>query len=269
MSDSAARQEPVLLEETTDGVRLLTLNRTARRNALSSDLVQALIAGFEAAAADDDVRVVGLTGNGDAFCAGADLKERRPAAGGTAAGPTAEDQVVRLVSGIRVDCEKPVIAGINGLAIGAGLALAMCADMRIASARARFHPGYARAGSSPDCGLSWTLPQAIGHERAMRFLLDAQMVDADSALALGLVGEVAPVECFDEVFRGYCCKIAQVAPIAARQTKRLVTRAGLLDGLEDHLREEITLAARALKSADGKEAVRAIFEKRTPVFTGR
>jgi 2-(1,2-epoxy-1,2-dihydrophenyl)acetyl-CoA isomerase len=145
----------------------------------------------------------------------------------------------------------------------------MCADMRIASSAARFHPGYARVGSSPDCGLSWTLPQAIGHERAMRFLLDPQMMDADSALRLGLVGEVAPVEEFEAAFHATCRKIAEVAPIAARQTKRLVTRAGLLEGLEAHLRDELALAARALKSEDGREAVKAVFEKRKPRFTGR
>jgi 2-(1,2-epoxy-1,2-dihydrophenyl)acetyl-CoA isomerase len=269
MVESDAIQEPVLLEETTDGVRLLTMNRAAKKNALSSDLVQALIDGFEAAANDDDVRVVGLTGAGDAFCSGADLKERRPSAEDAAARPNMADQVVRLVTGIRVDCEKPVIAGINGLAIGAGLALAMCADMRVASAKARFHPGYARAGSSPDCGLSWTLPQAIGHERAMHFLLDPQMLGADSALALGLIGAVVPDDEFEAAFRARCARIAEVAPMAAQQTKRLVTRAGLVAGLEDHLRDELSLATRALKSEDGREAVRAIFEKRKPVFTGR
>jgi 2-(1,2-epoxy-1,2-dihydrophenyl)acetyl-CoA isomerase len=269
MANPSTNPEPVLLEETNSGVRILTMNRADRKNALSSELVAALIAGFEAAAADDDVRVVGLTGAGDAFCAGADLKERRPAPGTPGAGESTEDQVVRLVSGIRVACEKPVIAGVNGIAIGAGLALAMCADMRIASGKARFHPGYARAGSSPDCGLSWTLPQAIGHEQAMRFLLDPQMQDAEAALALGLVGEVAPVAEFDETFLGYCRRIAEVAPLAARQTKRLVTRAGLLAGLEAHLRDEIALAARALESEDGREAVRAIFEKRKPEFKGR
>ncbi len=269
MADSPVSQEPVLLEETTDGVRILTFNRADKKNALSGDLVQALIAGFETAAADADVRVVGITGAGDAFCSGADLKERRPAGGASAARPSAEDQVVRLVSGIRVDCEKPVIAGINGIAIGAGLALAMCADMRIASSRARFHPGYARAGTSPDCGLSWTLPQALGHERAMRFLLDPQMMDADSAHALGLVGDVVPAEEFEEAFLAFCRRFAEVAPIAARQTKRLVTRAGLLAGLEEHLRDELALAKLALTSEDGREAVKAIFEKRKPEFTGR
>jgi 2-(1,2-epoxy-1,2-dihydrophenyl)acetyl-CoA isomerase len=269
MADATASRTPVLLEETTDGVRILTLNRADKKNALSSDLVQALIEAFESAADDDEVRVVGLTGAGDAFCAGADLKERRPAADGVGGVPSPEDQVVRLVTAIRVDCEKPVVAGIDGIAIGAGLALAMCADMRIASDRARFHPGYARAGSSPDCGLSWTLPEAIGHERAMRFLLRPRMWSAEESVGLGLVGEVAPSGSFEAAFHDTCREIAGLAPIAARQTKRLVVRAGLLAGLEGHLREEIELARRALASEDGREAVRAIFERRKPRFTGR
>ena len=272
MSESAASPEPVLREETTDGVRILTLNRPSKKNALSGALIRALIDGIEAAAADDDVRVVGLTGAGDAFCSGADLKARRPARvdqSDRPERPSTEDQVVRLVTGIRVECEKPVIAGVNGIAIGAGLALAMCADLRIASASARFHPGYARAGTSPDCGLSWTLPQAIGREPALRFLLDPKMTSAESALALGLVGEVAPADEFSEAFAATCRRFAEAAPIAVRQTKRLVNRAALLAGLEEHLREEIRLAAAALSSEDGREAVRAIFEKRKPRFKGR
>ena len=269
MTDATANPEPVLLEETSGGVRILTLNRPAKKNALSSDLVRAVVEGFAAAAADDDVRVIGLTGTGDAFCSGADLTEPRRAAGESPGRAKMADQVVRLVSGIRVDCEKPVIAGIGGIAIGAGLSLAMCADMRIASSKARFHPGYARAGSSPDCGLSWTLPQAIGHERAMRFLLDPKMMDADAALALGLVGDVVPAEQFEEAFSAYCGKIAEVAPMASRQTKRLVTRAGLLEDLEGHLRDELELAIRALTSEDGREAIKAILQKRKPEFTGR
>jgi enoyl-CoA hydratase/carnithine racemase len=269
MTDPTTNPEPVLLEETSDGVRILTLNRPAKKNALSGDLVHALVEGIEAAAADDDVRVVALTGAGDAFCSGADLGRPKPAADRARSRAITEDDVIRLMKGTRVDCEKPVIAGINGIAIGAGLSLALCADIRIASSKARFHPGYARAGASPDCGLSWTLPEAIGRERAMRFLLDPKMSAADEALALGLVGEVVPAERFDEAFIAYCRKIAEVAPLAARQTKRLVTRAGLLEDLEDHLRDELELARHALSSDDGREAVKAIFEKRKPVFTGR
>jgi 2-(1,2-epoxy-1,2-dihydrophenyl)acetyl-CoA isomerase len=103
----------------------------------------------------------------------------------------------------------------------------------------------------------------------MRFLLEPRMHGADEALALGLVGEVVPEEQFQEAFVAYCQKIAEVAPMASRQTKRLVTRAGLLADLEDHLRDELKLARRALASEDGREAVKAIFEKRKPRFTGR
>lgn len=263
--------EPVLLQETKGYVRILTLNRPAKKNALSDDLVDAIIAGFASAAADDAVRVIGLTGAGDAFCSGADLTPKRSkgSSGGSSRRSDTADQAIRMVTGIRVECEKPVVAGIGGIAIGAGLSLALCADMRIASAKARVHPGYARAGTSPDCGLSWTLPQAIGHEHAMRFLLEPKMHGADEALALGLVGEVVADEDFEDAFLAYCHKIAEVAPLASTQTKRLVTRAGLLADLEQHLRDELELARRALASADGREAVKAIFEKRKPEFTGR
>jgi 2-(1,2-epoxy-1,2-dihydrophenyl)acetyl-CoA isomerase len=257
--------EPVLLAETDGHVRLLTMNRPEKRNPLSNELVGALVEAFETAAADDDVRVVGLTGAGDAFCAGADLAAPADAS----ERETMADRVVRLVRGMRVDCEKPVVAGVGGVAIGAGLSLALCTDLRIASAGARFHPGYARVGASPDCGLTWTLPQAIGREPAMRFLLRPKMHSADEALALGVVGEVVPDEGFHDAFLACCHEIAEVAPLASRQTKRLMTRADLLDDLEAHLREELDLATRALRSDEGRAAVKAIFRKRKPEPAGR
>jgi 2-(1,2-epoxy-1,2-dihydrophenyl)acetyl-CoA isomerase len=261
--------QPVLLEETQNGVRFLRMNRPEMKNALSNDLTRALVRGFEAAASDDEVRVVALTGNGGAFCSGADLSRRKPGDPPPDSIEQTTDLVVQLVTGIRVGCEKPVIAGIDGIAIGAGLALAMCADMRMASSAARFHPGYARVGTSPDCGLSWTLPAAIGHEQAMRFFLEPAMHDADTALGLGLVGEVVDADGFDAAFVAYCEKIAEVAPLAATQTKRLVARVGAAEDLEGHLRDELLYAARGLKSEDGREAVRAMREKRKPVFSGR
>ncbi len=249
--------EPVLLEETSGHVRILTMNRPAKKNALSNDLVRAIVEAVETAAKDDEVRVVGLTGAGDAFCAGADLGVPADASEGAAMA----DRVVRLVRGMRVDCEKPIVAGVGGIAIGAGLSLALCTDIRIAGTSARFHPGYARVGTSPDCGLSWTLPQAIGRERAMRFLLEPRMHGADEALALGIVGEVVADEDLHEAFVAYCHKIAEIAPLASQQTKRLLTRADLLDDLDAHLRSELKLAARALRSEEGRAAVRKIFRK--------
>jgi 2-(1,2-epoxy-1,2-dihydrophenyl)acetyl-CoA isomerase len=261
-----AESEPVLLEETNEHVRLLLLNRPKKKNALSNALTGEIVRAIDDAMQDDAIRAIGITGVGDTFCAGADLspQKRRD----RQSGHETVDTVVNLVTGIRVRCEKPVIAGINGLAIGAGLSLAMCCDMRIASSNARFHPGYARAGTSPDCGLSWSLPQAVGHERAMRFLLEVEMIGADAALAIGMIGDVVPDDAFGQAFRAYCQRIAEVAPLAARQTKLQVTRAGLPKDLEQLVRDELRYTGRGLASDDGKEAVRAIFEKRKPVFTG-
>jgi 2-(1,2-epoxy-1,2-dihydrophenyl)acetyl-CoA isomerase len=271
MTEPSTEPTDVLLEETRRGVRILRLNRPARKNALSNELGWALVEAFERAAADDAVRVVGVTGAGDAFCSGADLADDVPHTPLSAADQTVDDLgwVGRFPLVIRLGCDKPVVAGVNGVAVGAGLALAMCADMRIASSAARFHPGYARAGTSPDGGLAWTLPQAIGHERAMRFLLEQEMIGADVALALGLVGEVVEAADFSARFVAYCEQMADVAPIAARQTKRLVGRVGLPRDLEAHLRDEMTYVHRGLSSEDGREAVRAIFEKRKPEWKGR
>ena len=269
MSDSVSSAAPVLLEETIGDVRILRLNRPAKKRALLNELSWAIVRAFEEAAADDAVRVVGMTGEGDAFCSGVDLSPGKPSAAERAEIGSVEESAVALVMCIRVHCEKPVIAGIGGIAIGAGLPLALCADIRLASSAARFHPGYSRAATSPDCGLTWTLPEAIGRERAMRFLLEQEMLDDQAALALGLVSEVTPREGFEEAFLAYCQKIAAVAPIAAQQTKRLVTSVGLPGDMEAHLGLEMEYAKRGIRSADGKEAVRAILEKRKPEFKGR
>jgi 2-(1,2-epoxy-1,2-dihydrophenyl)acetyl-CoA isomerase len=269
MTTPSAASEPILLEETRNAVRVLRMNRPKVKNALSNDLTRALIRSLERAASDAEVRVVALTGVAGAFCSGADLSPRKPGDPKPDSIEQTTDIVIQLVTGMRVTCEKPVIAGIDGIAIGAGLALAMCADIRMASSAARFHPGYARIGTSPDCGLTWTLPAAIGREQAMRFFLEPKMHDADAALALGIVGEVVDAEGFHQAFIAYCEKIAEIAPLAATHTKRLVSRTGLPDDLEAHLRDELTLAARGLKSDDGREARRAMREKRKPAFSGR
>jgi len=257
--------DPVLIKEQQDHVLLLRLNRPQKKNALSGDLTNAIVEAIEQASNDDAVRVIAITGEGDTFCAGADLS---PSSNGKESASDTIDRVVKLVTGIRVTCEKPVICGINGLAIGAGLSLAMCCDMRIASDSATFHPGYARAGTSPDCGLTWTLPQAVGHEQAMRFLLEVEFINAAKAQQIGMVGEVVAADEFTGAFETYCHKIASIAPLAARQTKLQVTRVGLPEDLEQLVRDELRFTGKGLASKDGKEAVRAIFEKRQPNFTG-
>ena len=169
-----------------------------------------------------------------------------------------------------VECEKPILAGVNGVAVGGGVSLAMNADIRIAAPSARFHPGYARIGLSPDLGLTWTLPRAIGYERAMRFLLEQRMVPAAEALELGLVSEVVERDAdLDARLVEYGTMLADVAPIAARQTKRLLLRAEQSPDLGAHLDLEIELVMQALKSEDAAEAMRGMMSREKPTFHGR
>jgi 2-(1,2-epoxy-1,2-dihydrophenyl)acetyl-CoA isomerase len=263
----------VLDIETIGHVRVLRLNRPERKNALTGELGWSIVRAVKEADADDDVRVLAWTGNGDAFCSGLDLGPGDAAAPDTGLTPQQQflDEkgwVGRLLVSLRFETDKPVVAGINGVAVGAGLSLAMAADIRIAADTARLHPGYVRAGTSPDGGLTWSLPTLLGHEAAMRFLLESRFVDANEAHARGFVGEVVPAAELGDRLLDYCDQLAQQAPIAVRQTKRLVARALLVDDPDARVREEIRYALRGLNSEDGKEAVAAIMEKRPPKFEG-
>ncbi len=262
------------LQVTDEGrLRVLRLNRPERKNALSRELLGALNRVFKDAAADDGVWAVLITGNGDAFCSGIDLADpvmgdsTAPTDGGEP--PTAPRMRKHLTELMRVQCEKPILAGVNGVAVGAGLSLAMNADVRIAGPKARFHPGYTRIGINPDLGLTWTLPRAIGYERAMRFLLELRMVPADEALAIGLVSEVvARDEDLDARLMEYGTMLASVSPIAARQTKRLMNQVEQPADLVGQLDEEIRLVTEALRSQDSAEAIRAMMAGEKPDFTG-
>jgi 2-(1,2-epoxy-1,2-dihydrophenyl)acetyl-CoA isomerase len=157
-----------VLDIQTDGhLRVLRLNRPDRKNALNGELIEAIVTAVRAAAADDDVWAIAMTGNGDAFCSGLDLSgidaERED--DGARGEPTDEERAQdHFALVMRYECEKPILVGVNGVAVGIGVSLAMSGDIRLASPSARFHPGYARVGASPDGGLTWTLPEAVGVE---------------------------------------------------------------------------------------------------------
>jgi len=264
--------DPLVLCEQRGHVRVLRLNRPEKKNALSDALGWAIVAAFEEAAADDDVWVVGLTGAGDAFCSGLDLSPSSGDASPLSPQNAALDElswVGRFPVLLRETCDKPVVGGLNGVAVGAGFSLAMATDIKIASASARLLAGYARMGTSPDGGLTWTLAQSVGYEKALRFLLEQRMVGADEALALGLVGEVVPDDDFEARFLAYCDELAKVAPLAARQSKRMLHRATLATDLAAHSGAEIAYARKGLASEDGAEARQAFFDKRAPSFRGR
>lgn len=254
-------------------VRVIRMNRPEKKNAASLELAWGVIGAIQETMADDNIWVIGLTGSGDSFCAGLDLT---PAENDERHIPLTEQSayldelgwVSRFFSTLRLECDKPIVAGINGVAVGAGVALAMAADMRIMTESARLIAGYPRVGGSPDGGLSFTLVQAIGYEQAMRFLMESRTVGAEEALRLGMVGEVTPDDRFEARFLEYLESLTKVSPITGRATKRVLREASGVD-LDKHLRWEIFNITKALSSIDGQEARRAFIEKRDPEFTGR
>jgi len=263
----------VLLVRDHGRVRTLKLNRPEKKNALSDELAWGIITTVEEAAKDDSVWVIGITGTADAFCSGLDLT---PSESGSHAPMSPLDAylddlgwVCRFPLVLRAQCDKPIVAGLNGVAVGAGLSLAMAADIRLAAESVRLIAGYPRIGGSPDGGLSWTLSQAIGYEQAMRFLLENRTVGSAEALRLGLVGEVVPDDRFEERFDEYCQTLTKLSPITARLTKRVVRRATALLDPEAHFRYELHNIRNAFRSEDGQEARQAFMDKRPPVFKGR
>ncbi len=258
-----------LLYEVRDQVAIVTLNRPDRMNTLGGSMKPDLArVFFELARADDRVRAVLLTGTGDkAFCAGADIKER---AGNQVTGTdyfVAQKATHDLFRNIE-EFEKPVIAAINGVALGGGLELALCADIRVAAATARFGLPEIKLGVIPAAGGTQRLPRLIGEARAKELILTSDLVDADTALRYGIVSRVLPQTELRPVALALAQRIAEQPPLAVRFAKRAINR-GMQTDLDSGLEYERYAAAMIIDSEDRKEGMRAFVEKREPVFTGR
>lgn len=253
-------------------VRTITLNRPEKKNALSLELAWKVIEAVDAAALDDNVWVVAITGSGDAFCAGLDLSpDTEPYSPLTPQTAMLDDigWVGQFLLAIRKRCDKPVVGGLNGVAVGAGLGLAMACDVRLIAKSARLMAGYTRIGGSPDAGLTITLPQTMGYERAMRFMMENSTATGEEAVALGMAGEVVDDAAFADRLAAYCQSLCDWSPITLRLLKRgMVSASSGLD-MESQLRLEVSNIRRAFGSEDGQEARRAFLEKRKPVFQGR
>jgi 2-(1,2-epoxy-1,2-dihydrophenyl)acetyl-CoA isomerase len=252
-------------------VRTITLNRAEKKNALSQELAWAVIGAVEAAALDDNVWVVAITGSGDAFCAGLDLSGSADFTPHTPQTAQLDDigWVGQFLLAIRKRCDKPVVGGINGVAVGAGLGLAMATDVRLVARSARLMAGYTRIGGSPDAGLTVTLPQAMGYEQAMRFMMENRTADGDEAVRLGMAGEVVDDDKFAARLAAYCQELCAWSPITLRLLKRGMVKSSETNDLEQQLRYEVANIRIAFSSQDAKEARTAFFEKRKPVFVGK
>ena len=258
-----------LLFEVRDNVAIVTLNRPDRMNTLGGSMKPDLArAFFEYARADHRVRAVLVTGAGDrAFCAGADIKER---AGNQITGAdyfVAQKATHDLFRNIE-EFEKPVIAAINGVALGGGLEIALCCDIRIASENARVGLPEIKLGVIPAAGGTQRLPRLIGEARAKELILTADLVDADTALRLGIVSRVVPQGELMASALSLAQRIAEHPPLAVRFAKRAINR-GMQTDLDSGLEYERYAAAMIIDSEDRKEGMRAFVEKRKPVFTGR
>src|SRR5829696_8303387 len=257
----------LLVETTADGVRMITLDRADKLNAVNGALAAALSSAVADAATEDAVRVVVITGSGRAFCAGLDLSE--PPALPSATRAERLDPYAWVGTWVRtiVSCEKPVVAAVNGAAAGAGFGLALACDVRLVADSARMTAGYVRRGLSPDAGVSWLLPRHVGLARAADILLTGRDVDAAEAERIGLAAQILPGANFSEGIQAYASLLASGAPVAQALTKRLLVRS-FDTPLDAALRDELVYIKQCFTTADVGEAIAAFREKRRPTFRG-
>lgn len=257
-----------LTEVIADGVAVLTLNRPDRLNAISPEMSGALLEALPRLGADPEVRVIVLTGAGRAFSAGGDMKAM---AGRT--NRTFEQRVemlrhVHRVPYLLASIPKVVIASINGVAVGAGMGLALACDFRVASRSAKFIPGFTGVALSGDYGGSWTLSRLAGSARAKEIYMLNETLDAQAALADGLVTRVVDDDQLMQATQEMARKFADGPTLTYGYMKRSLLAAETL-GFAEALDLEAMHVARTGMSEDHAEALRAFGEKRPPVFTGR
>ena len=263
-------------------VATITLNRPDKLNAWTAIMEREVRSAMEEAERDENVRAVVLTGAGRGFCAGADMSLLSTVAEkGLDAARLAQttQQTGGNSEGARADFQKkysyfptltkPVIAAVNGPAVGLGLVIALYCDLRLASDAARFGTAFAKRGLIAEYGMAWMLPRLVGHANALELLFTARMIDAAEALRMGLVNQVYPQESFPDKVQEFAADLASnVSPRSLRVIKRQVYDAmfqTLAEAFESSEREMVT----SLACDDFKEGVAHFIAKRAPVFTGR
>ena len=264
-----APASPVVLETRDRGIALLVMNRPDRLNALNNELAAGLNDAFTRLAQDESIRVVVLTGSGRAFCAGGDLGHIRQ---GRESGDVKQLEPL-LRSGMQMVLKmrtmpQPVIAAVNGAAAGAGMNIALAADIRLAAEEATFGQNFAKVGLFPDYGGTYFLPQLAGPSKAAELFYTGEMIDAQTALRLGLVSRVVPAAHLEAEVRTLAQKIAQGPTIAISAVKKTLF-GNERQALEDALEKEVQQQLKCFSSEDCTEGLRAFFEKRPPKFQGR
>ncbi|MGI8761201.1 MAG: enoyl-CoA hydratase/isomerase family protein [Jatrophihabitantaceae bacterium] len=259
----------VLLLERAGGVATLTLNRPESMNSLSVELKQALGLAVDELSRDETVRAVVLTGTGRGFCVGQDLREHVALleAGDPAPLTTVVEHYNPIITAL-ASMAKPVIAGVNGMAAGAGAGLAFACDFRIASKDAGFLLAFANVGLTLDSGVSWTLPRLIGSARATALALLAEPVTADAALDMGMVNAVVEPERVLPAAQELAGRLA-CGPTAAYAAIKASLAYAATSTLVEALAREAELQQAMGGTEDHRAATAAFVAKQKPVFTGR
>ena len=251
-----------------DQVATILLNRPERKNAFTMAMVNAWADALLAAERDPLVRVIVVTGAGGSFCSGVDLSEFK----GEQRTPLGEKELLaRNVHRVALALEevgKPVLAAVQGPAVGAGMDMALLCDLRFAGRGARFSEGYIKVGLVPGDGGCWLLPRTVGSSTALRLLWTGDFVDADEALRIGLVDEVHQDEELMDAVYAFAARLAERPPVAVQTIKRAVRQ-----GARHDLRTALDLISSHMavitSTEDSREAFAAFQERRPGVFTGR
>ena len=269
-----------ILYNVSKRVATITLNRPDKLNAWTRVMEQEVRQAMHEAAADDQVRVIVLTGAGRGFCAGADISLLNEIVQqGVGHAGVSEGGGPVAANGARPDYQgrysyfpaipKPVIGAINGPAVGLGFVIAMFCDLRFASDAARFGTAFARRGLIAEYGLAWLLPKLIGPANALDLLFSARIADAQEAFRMGIVNQVFPQETFLDAVYAYAGELATgVSPRSLRVIKRQVYE-GMFQTLAESVETATEEMKQSLSSEDFKEGVAHFLEKRAPAFTGR
>lgn len=243
-------------------ITTIRLNRPQRLNALTLTLADELHEALHSHDQDDATRVFVITGAGRGFCAGADLDKSSAGDNSAANAPTLAERIFHAL----VDIEKPIIAAINGVAVGGGCTMTLLCDIRLAAHSARFQLPFTKLGISAEIGSTYTLPKLIGKAKAMELMLTSRMVESEEALAIGLVNQRVADDQLLAAAAEMAASIAALPPLSVRMNKASLNLDG--DMAAQFQRENMALAL-LKQTADAKEAAAAFREKRAPVFTGR
>jgi len=259
--EQSMNYKTIILEK-KDYIATVTLNRPDRLNALNDQMVDELTDALSSEDRDDETRVVVITGAGRAFCSGADIREERAGDKGEAVRTFAD----RVYAAFNI--EKPIIASINGVAVGGGYTMTLSCDIRIASEEAKFQLPFTRLGICTELGSTYLLPRLIGMGKACELVLTSKMIDAKEAKEIGLVNQVVPASDLAKTTYEMAGSIAKLPPLAVQMNKRGLRQAMNTD-LPSQLRYEALASAFLRDTEDHKEAIRAFREKREPTYKGR